>query len=338
MLPNTLLGEWVKGHYIGKNRQLQHTLNDLVEKLATDQLGAHCTKFYTLRCPSTYPCDKVRLKYDNSVITSKLYRILTESRYNDLLENQILRKTKWSERSFQKVEWDAHRRAFTILSRSQQTSIAKLIHHLANTNNQNHLYYAASPLCPGCTQVQESFEHVLLCQNSPTVNCRQESLTELQTTLKNIQTPTKVFQAILQGFRDSEIPPHHRSRAPTFGSLYGPDVLIMEAYYEQFHVLGWYQLSLGRISLKWAVAVEAYQQAENNLATGGLWSSLLIAALWKHIKNLWKHRNEIVHSSTTDATATIILKGLKVQVRQHYAAFSGDPGYVLPRHAYLFTQ
>jgi hypothetical protein len=52
MLPITVIGSWVKGHYEGKNRELQHDMNDMADNLATTHLAAPPK---LLRCPLAPP-------------------------------------------------------------------------------------------------------------------------------------------------------------------------------------------------------------------------------------------------------------------------------------------
>ncbi len=40
------LGQWVKGHYTGKNRQVQHDLNDRADDLATAHLDTPPTGYH----------------------------------------------------------------------------------------------------------------------------------------------------------------------------------------------------------------------------------------------------------------------------------------------------
>jgi hypothetical protein len=72
------------------------------------------------------------------------------------------------------VDWKARRRAFTRLTKFQQLSVTKLIHNLAITNRQNHLFYGTSNLCPGCQLEEETFEHVIRCSLPATVQFREE--------------------------------------------------------------------------------------------------------------------------------------------------------------------
>jgi hypothetical protein len=99
---------------------------------------------------------------------------------------------------------------------------------------------------------------VLCCKSPQTATYRNQQLSDLQLHLKQSRTPSPVIAAIVTSFQDWITPPSGRSRAPTFGSLQGLDILVTSVYYEQFHQLGWFQLCLGHISLKWSRAVAAY--------------------------------------------------------------------------------
>jgi hypothetical protein len=132
-------------------------------------------------------------------------------------------------------------------------------------------------------------------------------------------------------------PPSQRIRAPAFGSLQGPDILLTQAFYEQYHQLSWMQFCLGRISQKWARATQPYQpdRPPNNIM---YWATQVIHQLCIFTRNMWKHRNEIVHGATAEEAANIILRQLIVQVELHYQAYHDNPSYILPRHSHLFTQ
>jgi len=117
-------------------------------------------------------------------------------------------------------------------------------------------------------------------------------LQQLCTTLTTIYTPEIVTQTILQGFAHWLTPTHHQSKAPTAGSLRGPDILLTSAYYEQYHTLGRYQCCLGRITNNWQQAVAAYYKMDRKTLDAAHWSSLFIVALWRYTKTLWQHRNE----------------------------------------------
>ncbi len=216
----------------------------------------------------------------------------------------------------------------------------KLVHGLANTNCQNHLYYNTSPLCPICNEVEETFEHVLTCKHPSTTSFRDTCLAQLDRDLNHINTPSKVVSALLHGFLEwsHSDRPSSQSRAPTAGSLRGPDIILTSAYTEQFQSLGWYQLCLGRVSRKWSQAVNQYEKQEKGTGINQeYWSSLLMSTLWKFTKNTWAHSNQKVHGQTADEQAAVILRRLQDKVQEYYASFQADNAFVLPRHQYLFT-
>jgi hypothetical protein len=279
------------------------------------------------------------LKSDRGLLSSKYYKVMAQAHHDKPIIDYILKKTGWNMATFQGADWDSHERAFKHLTRFQRISISKLIHNLSNTNRQNRLLYGTLDLCPGCAAEEETFEHVLRCSSPDTAKVCAAAVEGLQKSLIAIGTPTPIHEVIRKGFQawlDPGFSPSRRSRPATFGSLCPEDILITQAYYNQFHTIGWYQFCLGRISKSWHKAVQAilppaqpHQRVE--------WGSNLVYALWQFTKRMWNHRNAIVHGADAEETTQRILIGLRDQVHQHYSSFSDDAGYVLARHRYLFT-
>jgi hypothetical protein len=174
------------------------------------------------------------------------------------------------------VDWQAHRRAYTRLTKFQELSITKLIYNLANTNRQNSLFYGTSNLCPGCQWEEETFEHVLRCSLPATVPFREEQLEVLSSNLQGIHTPEQVVITIMHGFRVWLTPMSLTSRAATVGSLKGQDILLTTAYHEQLHSIGWYQLSLGRVSKYWMATIKYYRDQGSVHMDPEYWTSLFI--------------------------------------------------------------
>ncbi len=333
-----MAGEWVKGHYSGKNRKIQHDLNDKADELAGIHLDNQNFRSGTNISHIPNPGYTIRLLKDNCVITSKYRSIICYCHHEQQLQNYILKRTKWSHREFHQVHWTAHGAAFTRLSRHQQITMAKLIHNLANTNRQSHLYYKTSPLCPGCTTEEETFEHVLRCAFPHTVVFRNSLLQTLERDLSNIQTPPPVITAIMKGFHDWFAPTSNHSRSPTYGSLFGPDILLTSAYYERFYKLSWFQLCLGRISLKWSQAVHSYHSSTSPMFDANRWAAKFIFCLWQFTKQLWTFRNQLVNGDTVEETVSAQLNLLHGKVTHHYNQYQESTAYVLPCHEYLFTQ
>jgi hypothetical protein len=68
------------------------------------------------------------------------------------------------------------------------------------------------------------------------------------------------------------------------------------------------------------------QYSSTPLLDAGLqWSSLLIAALWRFSRSLWKYRNEVVHGATVDDQAQLQLSQLREKIVQHYTVMRKTP-------------
>ena len=336
LLPIVITSEWVKGHYNGPDKQYQHKLNEAADKIAGGY-QKHQRPHHCLKKPIPPPNYRIRLLHDSSVITSGIKKALELSLHGASIEQHIQTKAKWSRETFLKVHWDAHERAFSRLSRTRQYSTAKLIHNLVNTNKQNSLYYGSTALCPICSEAEESLPHVLTCSHTDAINHREKALGNLKATLQAIATPWPIIDAILCGFSIwTKDPTTTQARAPTAGSLRGPDAILTTAFREQFHEIGWYHMCLGRISKLWASALCQYKHPSPPLDGGLHWVSQSILALWQYSRDLWKFRNEIVHGATVEAQAARRISTLRDTITMHYEAYATHSTIILPRHQFLF--
>lgn len=111
-------------------------MNERADDLAAQHLQhppTHCTPKTLPEAPPGY---KVGLLYDNSVIMSKFYKTLAKIWHDGLLKSYILQRTNRMQSTFDRVDWEAHRRAVNRLTKYQQIALAKLLHNLANNNSQ----------------------------------------------------------------------------------------------------------------------------------------------------------------------------------------------------------
>lgn len=61
----------------------------------------------------------------------------------------ILKKTEWSQPTFNSVDWKNHAKAFSRKNKNRQKkcTLAKIVHGQCNTNMQNHFYFIAVLHC-----------------------------------------------------------------------------------------------------------------------------------------------------------------------------------------------
>ena len=143
-------------------------------------------------------------------------------------------------------------------------------------------------MCLGCGLEEETFEHVLTCSLPSTHAVHNQLLQQLQTSLTNIQTPQPVVDCIMHGFA-AWIHPPQQSRAPTAGSVCPLDIMLTQAYHEQFYKSGWYQLCLGRISEKWSKIIKLMWGHTTSKSNTEYWASHFIAAIWRFTTAMWTH-------------------------------------------------
>jgi ribonuclease HI len=279
LIPIVITTQWVKGHYSGNNKKYEHKLNEEADRIAgVFQLSQ--TPNYSIQKPIAPPNFKVHLLFDSSVITSKIKQITRVGIHTAPIAHHIIRKAHWTSNIFESIHWDAHERALRRLPRFCQHTAAKLCHGLVNTNRQNHLYYHQSPMFPICFQEEETMTHVFTCSHPSAASHRQTRLKELYNDLNNASTPIPVVTAVCHRFTvwDSD-PTSTNARALTAGSLQGADAVLTSAFREQFSSIGCYHLCLGRISKKWALAVQHYAPTKTHSDDKLHWASIFVAAL-----------------------------------------------------------
>ena len=340
LIPATIVTEWVKGHYTGDFREHKHNLNDKADKLAAT-FNKHPHPSYVQKTmPCSLPNYAIRLIHDGSTITTKLYHTMSVALHRNNLVTYLKKKHGWSDATFNTIHWDAHELAFKRQPRHTQIMVAKLIHKLVNTNQQNHRFYGKSPLCPCCQQYVETVSHVLLCSSLGSTETRSTHLKVLQTDLKSINTPKEVIDALIHGIKMWETTPTNSNvnvRALTVGSLRAPDVLLTAAFTDQWASIGWDHCFMGRLSHRWGAAVALYHKVPCDSTLQLTWTAQTIHFLWKYTRAIWAYRNTVVHGATDQEMADKIRNAATTKVTSLYSTFYTTPHFILPRHRYLFT-
>jgi hypothetical protein len=65
------------------------------------------------------------------------------------------------------------------------------------------------------------------------------------------------------------------------------------------------------------------------------WASILVTGMWNFMSAILQHRNTVVHGSTVEEQALIVLEKLRVLVTRFYDTFTQTPS--LPWYHHLFT-
>ena len=139
-MPVTIRGLWVKGHYTGDNRELQHDLSDWADTLAGNFWNEAPPHLLPRGMPYNHPRYEAVVYYKQSSLTANIKMKAYEHRYAKALQATIAKNTKWDPAWFNRISWSAYEAAFRTLTIFKPISIAKLSHGLWNTGAQKHLY------------------------------------------------------------------------------------------------------------------------------------------------------------------------------------------------------
>ncbi len=232
-IPVTILAEWVKGHYNGKDHKFKHELNEIADSMATSFNSSPHPKFHPHRKPIAPPNYGAQILYEGSTITNRLHPLMAQSLHRQALISHIIKRNRWEERTFQMIHWDAHEMAFKHLTRSRQLSTATLKNELANTNVQNHKYYNKSQKCSCCSTMDQTSSHVLSRSSTLSTKHRNQALQEVRKDLQRIYTPLDVIKALCHGtnlWLHRQTDPDYVVWALTTGSLKGTDMLLTMAF------------------------------------------------------------------------------------------------------------
>jgi hypothetical protein len=149
---------------------------------------------------------------------------------------------------------------------------------------------------------------MLSCSSKATTDFRNEELSRLEESLKNIGTPPQITEAIIygishwclvqQGIETSQ-------RAPSIRSIIRDLVLITQAYSEQTRMLGWHNFLRGRISKLWGKAVAQFKHSPPSSLS---WCTKLVSITLTFTHALWTFRNGVLHGHL-DAENNIKVRG-----------------------------
>ena len=177
--------------------------------------------------------------------------------------------------------------------------------------------------CPLCQCILEDNQHVLCCPDLQA----QDKMRTLQSDLckklaeENTYPPLMVAIASrLQSWHQGlPLEPYQHERA------------VRNAIAEQ-DLIGWWNFSLGRVSVKFAAIQNKHYESMGLRRTGAVWARKLITELNKILWQMWEHRNNVLHKTMTPQKEQQ-LANIREQVREQFAL--GKIGLSKRDHHYL---
>ena len=338
-MPIKIEGRWVKGHYSGDNRQVEHDLNSLVDTMATQFREHPPPGFHPSAFPLFHRSHKAAAYIEGSMITSKLVQQIYSRRFQKGLEETLCKRNKWTKQTFLSIDWDIFGKVFKSYSRFYQISVVKYVHGLWNTGQQKVLFKQdPHGLCPGCKREVETTHHIFQCTAEEAAAHRTQQLQTLYDYLDEQEIPRPVKQCIYNGIEGwfgsaEEKPVLH---APTRGKLMPADQLATMAFSDQTNI-GWEAFLRGHISTSWRKAILLANPIRDEDATE-LHLRRLIKKLHALSLSIWECRNKILHGDTMEQRKTTKTKLIKDKVTDLYNLYYDGRLPLFARDQYLITK
>ena len=338
-LPIKVSSQWVKGHYTGEHRQVQHDLNALVDFMA-DQFRRNPPPGYEPSArPYPTPSDRALVYSGGSSITSKLRQVVYSNFFSAPLQATIMKRNQWGESQFQAVDWRAFGLAFHTFSKFKQIGITKMVHRLWHTGAQKRLFQLEEEgLCPCCQACLETTAHVFKCQASQVVKFRETKLHQFDTYLASQEFSRSLKENLSAGIRQwtSSLEERPNLTSPTRGRVAPLEQVATKAFTEQSR-LGWEVLLTGQLSVYWRQALLFGSSTGDEDAVEDILRQL-IKKLFLLSLSLWDFRNGVLHGETFLMQRAKKSALIRQKVIEAYDFYSRSPNIVLPQDQYLFKR
>jgi len=338
-LPIKVKGTWVKGHYKGDNRLIQHDLNAIVDTMAEQFRLNPPMGFAPMTKPLFHPLQVAALYVQGSMITSRLKQTIYERRFLEGLAHKIRKRYMLTESSFDRIDWDIFGKVFTSSSRFHKISLAKFVHGLWNTGEQKVRFHQDEHgLCPCCKAVQETTYHVFQCPESSVVNQRSQQLNLFYNYLDEQELSKPIKECIFAGMQGwlHSTEAHPVLLAPTRGKVMPTEQLATAAFVDQT-AIGWDAFFRGHISKAWRKAILQTSSIRDADAT-----ETHLRRLIKHLHafslSVWEYRNGVLHGTTYSTKREQRRKLVREKVNSAYDLYFQGSLLVLSRDTYLFTK
>jgi hypothetical protein len=98
ILPITIIAEWVKGHYNGKDREYKHNLNETADSLATSFNSSPHPQYIPHHNPAARPPNYgAKILSEGSTVTCQLRHLMAKSLHRPSIKLHIMKKNQWSD-------------------------------------------------------------------------------------------------------------------------------------------------------------------------------------------------------------------------------------------------
>ena len=268
-------------------------INIACDKLATETSAAALAGARNTDLPPTLPYplpgSRAQLRIGDTWITSHQRRHILWERRAHILRTYCMEKYHWSENTFDSIHWPIIRSVRARASQTIRMATSKILHGwLPVMHMLSHM--TSSAQCPGCSNIDETLDHLFHCPHPLLVSTRMEIISTLRKTGLKRRVPRPFLDCIINILSShfgmtTMVPPH-----PAFA----------KALDAQSHI-GFDMFLRGYIALDWSTALG---DMDTDLpARIMVWT---LRFLWFDcVDPLWRARNRILHDQENAHTTSL---------------------------------
>lgn len=267
-------------------KTLQARINIECDKIATETAEAAREQTIQrddiLRLP--YEGSRAILNIGGRWVTSQQRRYICEAKWDRSLQDYCCRRYEWTSQVFHSVRWKSIHSVRKNMNHYHRRQTSKIMHGWLPVMHRQGII-TGSTQCPACSCPDETMEHLFKCKNKALMEKKDTLIVEFRTSGISAGIPRAIMEAfsgLLYAFiHGTEV---HLPEHPGIAAA-------VEAQLE----IGLRLLPRGYIATTWLEILEEFGTQNPDSRLSGL-----LKRLWMDFTNqIWKNRNEIMHSASS---------------------------------------
>lgn len=288
-IQHTVITEWVMGHADEKKKDRPDKITKMEwENIYCDEAAEEeVNKSYPPPRFTPLPGYKAMLRLDNDWITTHHRENIRYADTAPALIEYAKSRLALDQKTFEDIDRNALGAVLGSLPLRRRIRTSKMIYRWLPVGHNWQKCNLETDKCPCCGAPDETFEHLLRCENEQLETVRQAALEKIRTDATTIGIPARVLDAILAiiraVFRGDDPPEPATAR-------------IQAAALAQRNI-GHYHMAIGLFSSQWAATMDELEvkQPQKKMEQ-------MVSLVWDHLcEQVWETRCSILHGNEKNA-------------------------------------
>ena len=288
-------------------------LNVHVDRMAKDRLDVLIAQSRTAE--GIGPCDDRlegegwTIRIEGTKITGDPTLPLRDHILSPPLQKYLAKKGILAEDAFDQVDWKATAKAIETYPPLFRLWAAKHVHNWSGVaQRMKEWKFWDSDTCPCCHGTVETTRHVSICPDERMAEVWNEKLDGLEAWLEDVDTDPNITVCIMATLRT-------RTPLSRFEDNAAPSIAAAARAQD---IIGWHNLTEGRISKLWRRRQHRHLQAQHSQRSSDKWAQGLVSNLLEVSHAMWTKRNNIVHEKAANGLRLAEAQQLEEEIRLEF--------------------